>query len=312
MSKVKELRFDDKVVIITGAGGGLGLAYAKAFAARGAKVVINDLGVLADGSTPDKNTAVRAADQIVASGGQAVPCFASVATVEGADAIVKAALDAYGRADVLINNAGVAHFASFSDMQPETLDLLLDVHVRGSFLVSQRVWQEMVRQGGGRIVNTLSTAGYYGEGGNSIYSMCKAALMGLTRSLALEGADVGITVNGLAPGGWSRMTESYADSLASDQRELLRKALMTEDPAAMMLWLSHENCEAKGEFYTAMSGRVSRNLVTENMGFQTEPGTLTPELIAEFEIKINKMDDCFAPESVEDSVEKLQNMHKGR
>ena len=306
------MRFDGKVAIVTGAGRGLGRSYAQAFAARGARVVVNDYGVDVEGRGSDQRPAAHVAEEIRKAGGEAVSCFASVSAQGGAEAIVDAAMDAFGRVDILVNNAGILREEEFPNFSDDIFEAHLATHVLGSWKVSHRVWPVMERQGGGRIVNIVSTAAFYGQAGNAAYSTCKAGVTGLTRSLALAGRAVGIKANGLAPGGLTRMAERYAGGMSAAEREEFSATLNHKDPTAMLLYLAHDRCASSGAFYSAMAGRVARHLAIESVGLCVQPGSLTPELIAGKAGVIDAMGEWLAPESVEDAARILEEMLSGR
>lgn len=203
--KMSQINFTDNVVIITGAGGGLGKSYALEFAKRGAKVVVNDLG----GSGHGEGSSSRAADLVVQeikdNGGEAVANYNSV---EEGESIVKTAIDAYGRVDVVINNAGILRDSSFLKMTDLDWDLIYKVHVNGAYAVTKAAWPYMLKQGGGRVIFTTSAAGIYGNFGQANYSSAKSALIGLGKTLAIEGAQKNIHVNVIAPIAGSRLTET--------------------------------------------------------------------------------------------------------
>src|ERR671922_815547 len=194
-----DLRFDDRVAIITGAGGGLGKAHAKLLASRGAAVVVNDLGGNPDGTGSGHSMAEITVKEIEQDGGRAIPNFDSVTTPEGGEAIVRAALDAFGRVDIVINNAGILRDKSFAKLAPEDLDAVLDVHLRGAFFVTQPAFRAMKEQQYGRIVVTASSAGIFGNFGQANYGAAKMGLVGLAHVLAQEGERYNIKANAIAP-----------------------------------------------------------------------------------------------------------------
>src|SRR6478752_3745565 len=212
-----DLGFDGKVVIITGAGGGLGREHALLLASRGALLVINDLGGAIDGTGSDKGAAERVVDEITAAGGEAVADTNSVATPEGGAAIVQTAIDAFGKVDVVVNNAGILRDKSFTGMNPDLMNPVFDVHLKGAFHVSQPAFVKMKEQGYGRIVSTSSAAGIFGNFGQTNYGAAKMGLVGLTRVLGVEGAKFNIKANAIAPLAMTRMTE---DILAAFEDKL--------------------------------------------------------------------------------------------
>jgi len=261
-----ELGFDGKVAIITGAGGGLGREHALLLASRGAQVVINDLGGSVSGEGGDAGPAHTTAKEIEDLGGSAVADTNSVATPEGGEAIVKTALDAFGRVDIVINNAGILRDKAFHNMTPELLDPVLDVHLRGAFFVTRPAWVKMREQNYGRIVNTSSNSGILGNFGQSNYGAAKMGLVGLTRVLAAEGARNNIRVNAIAPVARTRMTEELLGAMA----ERLDPALVSP----VVAWLVHEDCPVTGEIYSAAGGRIARLFIGLTEGYYNPKLTL--------------------------------------
>ncbi len=262
-----DLGFDSRVAIITGAGGGLGWEHAKLLASRGALLVINDLGGSVDGSGAS-SLAEQRAEELRGLGGEAVANTDSVATVEGGRAIVQTAIDAYGKVDIVVNNAGILRDKSFHNMEPALVDSVIDVHLRGAFHVTQPAWVHMREQSYGRIVNTTSNSGILGNFGQANYGAAKMGLVGLTRVLAAEGARRNIKVNAVAPIARTRMTE-----------ELLGPFADKLDPAQIspvVAWLVHEDCPVSGEIFTAAGGRVARFFIGMTEGW-ANPGQLSPE-----------------------------------
>lgn len=199
------IRFDDRVVVVTGAGGGLGRAYALEFASRGAMVVVNDLGGSGSGDGASSSAADGVVQEIVAAGGDAAANYDSV---ENGAAIVQTALDNYGRVDVVINNAGILRDSSFAKMTDQDWELIYKVHVDGAYSVTKAAWPHMVGQGFGRIIFTTSAAGIYGNFGQANYSSAKSALLGLGKTLAVEGGRKNVLSNIVAPIAGSRLTET--------------------------------------------------------------------------------------------------------
>jgi len=241
---MSELRFDGKVAIVTGAGGGLGRSHALLLASRGAKVVVNDLGGSHTGEGQSQNAADKVVAEIVEAGGEAVANYDSV---EDGDKIVKTAVDSYGRVDIVINNAGILRDVSFHKMSQTDWDLVYKVHVLGSFRVTHAAWPLMREQGYGRIVMTASAAGIYGNFGQANYSMAKLGLVGLSNTLAQEGRRKNIHVNTIAPIAGSRMTETV---LPPD----LIAALKPEYVSPLVAKLVHEDCEETGGLYEVGGG----------------------------------------------------------
>ena len=261
------LGFDGKVAIITGAGGGLGRQHALLLASRGALVVVNDLGGAVDGTGSDKGAAERVVDEIKEAGGEAVADTNSVATPEGGAAIVQSAIDAFGRVDIVINNAGILRDKSFHNMEPDLINPVLDVHLKGAFHVTQPAWVRMREQGYGRIVSTSSAAGLFGNFGQTNYGAAKMGLVGFTRVLAVEGAKYDIKANAIAPLALTRMTESIMGALGDKLDPALVSPLVT--------YLAHESCEATGRVFSVGGGRVAEIFLGETQGFTK--ADLTPE-----------------------------------
>jgi NAD(P)-dependent dehydrogenase (short-subunit alcohol dehydrogenase family) len=224
---------DGKVAIVTGAGGGLGRAHAMLLAQHGASVVVNDLGGARDGTGSGNSMADAVVDEIRAAGGQAAATYGSVTDDAAAAAMVKSAVDHFGRVDILINNAGILRDRSFKNMTDDEWDAVIDVHLRGSYLATKHAWQQMLNQGeGGRIIMTSSTSGLIGNFGQANYGAAKAGVAGFMRVLALEGMKYGITVNVLAPAALSRMTE---DLMPESEETAVRMA--PEKVSPTVAWL---------------------------------------------------------------------------
>jgi NAD(P)-dependent dehydrogenase (short-subunit alcohol dehydrogenase family) len=253
-----DLRFDGRVAIITGAGGGLGRSHALELARRGAQVLVNDLGGAVDGSGSSSSAAQLVVDEIVALGGKAAANHDSVATADGGQAIVQAANDAFGRVDVLVNNAGILRDKAFHKMDATMIDQVLDVHLKGAFFVSQPAFALMRAQGYGRIVNTSSASGLFGNFGQANYGAAKAGLAGLTRVLAIEGAGHGIKVNAIAPIASTRMTADILGDLAA--------LVSPESVSPLVAFLANEQCSVSGHVYSVAGGRVARVVFAETDG----------------------------------------------
>ncbi|MFC4012558.1 SDR family NAD(P)-dependent oxidoreductase [Nonomuraea purpurea] len=269
-----DLRFDGRVAIVTGAGGGLGRHHALLLASRGAHVVVNDLGGPIDGDGDDTGPAEAVAQEIRDQGGEAVADTHSVATADGGEAIVRTALKTYGQLDILVNNAGILRDAPFADLTPAHLDPVIDVHLRGTFHVTKPAWLVMREQGYGRIVNTTSAAGLLGTARKSNYGAAKAGVVGLTRTLAQEGASHGIKVNAIAPIAATRMlTHSMGEAdrqLTPEARAMMDAVAGKLDPALVspvVAFLSHEDCPITGETYTAGAGQVARFFTGRTRGY---------------------------------------------
>jgi NAD(P)-dependent dehydrogenase (short-subunit alcohol dehydrogenase family) len=263
---MSDLGFDGKVAIITGAGGGLGKSHALELAKRGALVVVNDLGGTTDGTGSSETAAEAVVNEIKAAGGEAVADYNSVATPEGGEAIVQTAVDAYGRVDIVINNAGILRDKSFHNMTDDLLTPVIDVHLKGAFYVTRPAYIRMREQGYGRIVSTASGAGIFGNFGQTNYGAAKMGLVGFTRVLAVEGAKNNIKANVIAPVAKTRMTEDLLGPVAD--------GLLPEFVTPIVAYLSHESCEVTGEIYSVGGGHLSRVFIGVTPGYTNKSMTV--------------------------------------
>lgn len=260
---MSEMRFDERVAVVTGAGRGLGRAYALLLAARGAQVVVNDVGGSIPGGDSDIGVADAVVEEITAAGGRAVASVDSVAGPEGGQAIVAKALDTYGRIDVLIHNAGNVRYAPLTEMSYEDFDSVLDVHLRGAFHVVRAAFPVMKEAGYGRVVLTSSIGGLYGNQNVANYAVAKAGVIGLSNVVALEGAEYGVKSNVIVPAAVTRL----ADGLDTSKYPPMEPDLV----APAVGWLAHESCSVSGEMLVALAGRVARAYIAET------PGVYQPE-----------------------------------
>ncbi|WP_245905864.1 SDR family NAD(P)-dependent oxidoreductase [Mycolicibacterium palauense] len=272
------LRFDGQVAVITGGGRGLGREYARLLAARGARVVVNDLGSSVTGTGSEQATAHTTVREITAAGGEAVADLNTVATPEGGRAVIDTARDTWGRVDILINNAGIVGDAPFAETTDERLTPLIDVHLKGAFHVTRPAWTLMRRQGYGRVVNTCSAAGLLGAPRMSNYGAAKTGLIGLTRVLAAESGDFDFKVNAVAPIAATRMLDyslgnaaAVDDPAAAAEAEaVMRPFLDRLDPALVapvVAFLAHARCPASGEIFTVGAGHVARFFIGRTAGY---------------------------------------------
>lgn len=255
-----ELGYDGKVAIITGAGGGLGRQHALLLAKRGALVVVNDLGGAVDGTGSDKGAAERVVDEIKAAGGEAVADTNSVATPEGGEAIVQTAIDAFGRVDIVVNNAGILRDKAFHNMTPDLMNPVFDVHLKGAFHVTRPAFVKMREQGYGRIISTSSAAGIFGNFGQTNYGAAKMGLVGFTRVLAQEGVKANIKANVIAPLALTRMTENIMSGTMAER-------IVPELVTPIVAYLAHESCEASGRIFSVGGGRVAEVFIGETKGY---------------------------------------------
>lgn len=282
---MSEIRFDDRVAIVTGAGAGLGKAYALELAARGARVVVNDLGGARDGSGAGSSSpADEVVKKIKADGGTAVANYDNVASKEGGENITKTAIDAFGKVDILINNAGILRDKSLAKMAEEDWLAVIDVHLNGAYYVTRPAFLAMRENGYGRIVMTTSGAGLYGNFGQTNYSAAKMGLIGMMNTVLIEGAKYNIKVNTIAPAAASRMTE---DVMPPD----LFKRLDPEYVSPLVTYLCSEKCEVTGGIYNAIGGVFSRAQI------------LTAPLI-----KIETKDELPNVEDIADQFDKINSL----
>jgi len=275
-----QLRFDGKVAIITGAGRGLGREYALLLAARGANVVVNDLGVAisdtdGSGEAPATNPADDVVAEIAAAGGNAVANHDTIATADGGAAIVAAAVAAFGTVDVVVNNAGQVRMQPFGAFADEHVATVIGTQLQGTLNVSRPAWRIMAERGGGRFVNVSSGAAYGGFTGASVYSMAKAGVIGLTIAMAAEGAEVGIVANVVAPYAKTRPGTGFGPIPWSED---LADWLHPSKVAPVVAWLAHESCAVTGECFAVGAGHVARVEFGVNDGFTDRD--LSPESVA--------------------------------
>jgi NAD(P)-dependent dehydrogenase (short-subunit alcohol dehydrogenase family) len=265
-----ELRFDNRVAVITGGGRGLGAAHARLLASRGCKVVVNDPGVSMAGDPTGEAPAAALVAEIEAAGGEAVACTESVASPAGGKAIVEAALDSWGRIDILVHSAGNVRKKTIAELTYEDFEAILDVHLRGAFHVAKPALASMSAAGFGRMVFTGSINGLYGKSEAAPYSTAKAGLIGLSHSIGIEGAPFGVASNVIVPAAVTRMSANVDTSQFPPM-----------DPdmvAPAVVYLCHESCTLTGDLFVAMGGRVARVWTAESPGVYRPDWTV--ELVA--------------------------------
>ncbi|MFZ5608796.1 MAG: SDR family NAD(P)-dependent oxidoreductase [Pseudomonadota bacterium] len=267
----KSMRFDNRVAIVTGAGHGLGRAHALALAARGAKVVVNDLGGARDGTGGSASPAQAVVREIEAMGGQALASMANVTDADAVEAMVAQAKARWGRVDILVNNAGILRDKTFAKMTLEDFRAVLEVHVMGAVTCTKAVWETMRAQAYGRIVMTSSSSGLYGNFGQANYGAAKMALVGLMNVLHLEGQKYDIRVNALAPVAATRMTEDLMPRAALD-------LVTPEAVTAGLLALVHEEAPSRA-ILCAGAGGYAQTLIYETEGVYLPPDQQSPEAV---------------------------------
>jgi NAD(P)-dependent dehydrogenase (short-subunit alcohol dehydrogenase family) len=298
------LRFDGQVGIVTGGGRGLGRLYAMELARRGASVLVNDLGGSSQGDGCDVSVANQVVAEIDAAGGVAAASSESVATPEGGQAIVDSALDKFGRVDIVINNAGIIKFTPFDEVTPEEWRKTLNVHLDGSFHVSQAAFRVMKKQGYGRFVFISSTFGAFGQMGTSSYATAKAGLLGLSNVVALEGAAHGIRSNAVLPVGFSRMvTDQESGGPIPPGRQAYYDAIRPELITPLVIYLASRECALTHRAIAACAGRYSRVFAGYGDGWLSEAGsTPSAEDMAEQVARLDSTDGFFVPESSVDET----------
>ena len=267
---------DGKVALVTGAGGGLGRGHAKLLAHEGAAVVVNDLGGARDGSGRGSSSMADAVvKEIVDAGGRAVADYGSVSNRDDAQRMVKTAVDHFGKLDICINNAGILRDKSFKNMTDENWDIVVDVHLRGTYLVTKAAYDQMLLQGaGGRIVMTSSTSGLLGNFGQTNYGAAKAGIAGFMRCLAPEGAKYGITVNLLAPAAWSRLTEDIMPAAVAEP-------LAPEKVSPAVVWLCTDEAAGITGRIFAVGGNKVHLLAWQHVAIAGRPNDEAPWSVAE-------------------------------
>ena len=297
-----DVSFENRVVIVTGAGNGLGKAYALELGKRGAKVVVNDLGGAVDGSGSGNSPADDVVNEIIENGGEAEANYDSVATKDGGESIVQTAVDSFGTVDAVINNAGILRDKSFANMTEEEFSLIIEVHLKGTYFVTQPAFKIMKENNYGRIVNVASPSGIFGNFGQTNYGAAKMGIVGLTNVLAIEGAKYNIKVNVIAPTAYTRMTEAL---LPEDVGKLFSAELVTP----MVTYLASEACEPTHEIFGVAAGRFARiGIITHEGYVNTEA---TAEDIANNIEEIRTITDGSYPLSNEDELMLIQKAIQG-
>jgi NAD(P)-dependent dehydrogenase (short-subunit alcohol dehydrogenase family) len=269
------MRFDGRVAIVTGGGRGMGRAHSLELARRGAQVVVNDLGTALDGTGASSAVAEEVVREIEAAGGVAVPSTESVASEEGPSAIVQTALDAFGRVDVLVHNAGTVTYAPFSELTLQDYSRMLAVHLDGGFLLAKAVWPHMQEAHYGRLIFITSQVALAGTPNLAHYAIAKTGLVGLSRILSIEGAEYGIKSNALGVAAYTRMMEGFFTSsddirpevARSDEEAWWRHYLRPEIVSPVVAYLAHEDCAISGEILDTSGGHTSFQFLATTQGF---------------------------------------------
>lgn len=295
---MSDIRYDGRVAIITGAGGGLGKTYALLLGKRGAKVVVNDLGGNPDGTGAGTSMADAVVKEITEAGGEAIANYDSVSTPEGGEAITKAAVDRFGKVDIVINNAGILRDKTFAKMTPDDLRAVLNVHLEGAFYVTIPAFRVMKENNYGRIVFTASAAGIFGNFGQTNYGAAKMGLVGLSNVLALEGAKNNIKSNVIAPMAKTRLTESLLGPLAN--------SVQPTQVTPLVAYLVSEQCQLSHEAFSVGGGRFARIFVGLSNGwFAGKDSTPSPEDVRDHIDLIRSTDRYVIPGNVGDEMRLL-------
>ena len=302
---MSEIRYDGRVAVITGAGGGLGKTYALMLASRGASVVVNDLGGSADGTGGGSSMADQTVKEITEKGGKAVANYDSVSTPQGGDAIVRSAVDNLGKLDIVINNAGILRDKSFAKLEPKDLEVVIDVHLKGAFYVSQPAFRVMKEHSYGRFVFTASGAGIFGNFGQTNYGAAKMGLVGLSNVLAVEGAKSNIKCNVIAPVAKTRLTEALLGPMAA--------ALDPMFVTPLVAYLVSEQCQLTHEIFDVGGGRYARIFIGLGKGWTARKGQIpSPEEIAANLGAIRNTEGFTIPDSIAGEMQAIAESLKAQ
>jgi NAD(P)-dependent dehydrogenase (short-subunit alcohol dehydrogenase family) len=296
--------FTGQAAIVTGAGRGLGRLYALELARRGASVVVNDLGGTMHGEGSDASVADQVVTEIAAAGGIAIASHDSVATPEGGEAIVQSAVDRFGRVDAVVSNAGIFGTTPFDELTVDEWRRMLNVHLDGSFHLSQPAFRAMKTQGSGRFVFISSSAGMFGQPLAAHYAAAKAGIVGLMNVIAIEGAAHGILANSVLPFGYSRMvTETVGDRVPEGAEAAFFEAIQPELVVPIVVFLASRACELTHHNYSALGGRFARAFVGLGEGWLAPRGSApTAEDIAAHLAEVSATEPCIVPGSIVDEI----------
>ena len=299
------INFDGQVVLVTGAGRGLGRHYALELARRGASVVVNDLGTSMGGAGSDEKVADDVVAEIVRAGGVAIGSYDSVETPDSAASMVQAAVDKFGRLDAVISNAGIFHTLEFDQLTSEQYQRMRAVHLDGGFYLSQAAFRVMKTQGYGRLVFISSSAGIFGQPNSAHYAAAKAGLIGLANVIAIEGAEHGILANTVLPFGFSRMVTDTVGGDADSLREASEflRSIEPELVVPVVVFLASQACNFTHQIYSAMAGRFARVFVGLGEGWEAERGTVpTAEDVADHFDQMSSTEPFTVPMSIFDEI----------
>jgi NAD(P)-dependent dehydrogenase (short-subunit alcohol dehydrogenase family) len=315
-----QVRFDGRVAIVTGAGGGLGRTYALELAKRGASVVVNDLGGTFDGRGSSHSMADNVVEEIKQAGGKAVASYDSVSTAAGGEAIVAKAVEAFGRVDALINNAGTLRNAPFDELPDATIDTMLDVHLKGAFYVTRPAYRVMKQQKYGRILFASSAAGMLGNDEQAAYGAAKAGTVGLMNVLSQEGKAHNVFCNALMPTAASRMGEGMAQwqmehfgALHQTAASDIGNSMNPEFVTPLVVYLVSEACQSTHAIYSATMGRYARVFIGMThgwMGPRDKPASVD-DVAAHFD-QVSRSEQYFIPASLSDEFVHLIGRMKAR
>ena len=301
---MSDIRFDGRVAVITGAGGGLGKTYALEIGRRGGKVVVNDLGGATDGSGGGSSMADQVVKEITEAGGEAVANYDSVSTPEGGEAIIKTATDNFGKVDIVINNAGILRDKTFAKLSPGELEIVIDVHLKGAFFVSQPAFRVMKENGYGRFLFTASGAGVFGNFGQTNYGAAKMGLVGLSNVLAQEGKKYDILCNVITPIAKTRLTEDLLGPMADK--------LDPNCVTPLSVYLVSEDCKLTHEIFDVGGGRYARVFIGMAPGWTKGAGVpATVEEIAANIDQIRNEEGYTVPDSIAGEMQAVLAAFKG-
>jgi NAD(P)-dependent dehydrogenase (short-subunit alcohol dehydrogenase family) len=297
---MSDYRFDGRVAVVTGAGRGIGRAHALLLAARGAKVVVNDLGGDKLGFGADEGPAQEVVEEITAAGGSAIANTDNVGSPDGCRALIAQAVETFGGIDILVNNAGISVFAGPAEVDEGNYERTMSVHVGGSMFCTSAAWPHFVEQGYGRVVMTTST-GMFGLPDNLTYATAKGAVVGMARSMTIAAGDTDIKINCLAPAAATRRGDQKSSISAAASQNAAMPHMDTSWVSPMMAYLAHEDCQARGEIYGAGGGRFTRIFIGEGPGYVHEGDEVpTVEEVADNWAKINDETGYYVPVSLMD------------